>query len=354
VLSGLSPTRLGARSLSDLLHVNRVEGLTPGAGLTQRVGGTGVEVRARSTYGFGDHRVKGRGDVAWTTPAGTLTLSGYREVRDVSDRQVISPLFNSISTQEWGRDYGDYYLADGGALSFHGALGTQGDWTTSVARERIGSLPVTGWPAGGGYAPNPRLGMGHLDVALASVRRRAAGTGSDIRHDLAGGIAVEGGRADGGDEYWRVSGDGTALLPLAATRVVVRGEFGVASENLPAHRTFVLGGRGTLLGDDYRSWGGRRAALLDVEWRFPVPFLSFSAGPYTRTPAHIILAPYAAAGWTDEPVAGTPWSATPGARVTLGLAIEWLGLLRVEGGYGAESRKAHVALDVTRDFWGLL
>ena len=98
----------------------------------------------------------------------------------------------------------------------------------------------------------------------------------------------------------------------------------------------------------------RRAALLDVEWRLPVPFPSVSAGPYTRTPSHIIAAPFAAAGWTDAPVAGTPWLATPGTRVTLGLALEWLGLVRLEGGYGVESRKVHMALDVSRDFWGLL
>lgn len=354
VMTGLSPTRLGVRSLSDLLHVNRVEGLTAGAGLTQRVGGTGIEVRARSSYGFGDRRVKGRGDAVWTSPVGIFTLSGYREVRDVSDHPVISPLFNSINTQEWGRDYGDYYLADGGGLSFHRPLGTQGEWTTSVARERVGSLPAVGWPAQDSYAPNPQLGMRHLDIARVTVRRRPAGLGEDVRRDLAGGISVEGGRVDGGDEYWRLSGDGTALLSLATTRVVMRGEFGLASPNLPAHRSFVLGGRGTLLGDDYRSWGGRRAALVNVEWRVPVPFLSLSAGPYTRTPSHIVIAPYAAAGWTDEPVAGTPWVATPGTRMTLGLALEWLGLLRLEGGYGAESRKAHVALDVMRDFWGLL
>jgi hypothetical protein len=67
-----------------------------------------------------------------------------------------------------------------------------------------------------------------------------------------------------------------------------------------------------------------------------------------------VVAPYAAAGWTGAQVAGTPWRATPGTRVTLGVALEWLGLIRVEGGYGAESRKLHLALDVTRDFWGLL
>ena len=66
------------------------------------------------------------------------------------------------------------------------------------------------------------------------------------------------------------------------------------------------------------------------------------------------LAPYLAAGWADRPVAGTPWAATPGARVTLGLALEWLGVFRLEAGFGAQSRRLALAFDVTRDFWAIL
>ena len=357
VLSGLSPHRLGVRSLSDIAHVDRVEGLAVGAGIVQRLGRTGVEVSSRASYGFGDHRVKGVAEAAWHRATGTLTLSGYREVRDVSDRPVIAPLLNSMTTQEWGRDYGDYYLADGGRLSFHRLLGGQGDWDAAVARERVGSLATVGWPAGGGYAPNPALAGGGgsgVDLARVSVRRRAAGTGADVERDLAGGLSVEGGRLDGGTTYWRWSADGMVLLPVSATRVLISGAAGVGSAHLPAYRAFVSGGRGTLLGDDFRSWGGARAAQLGVEWRLPVPFVALSAGPYARTPRTATLAPYAVAGWTDRPIADTPWRATPGTRLTLGLALEWLGVIRVDGGYGVQSRRVHVALDVTRDFWGLL
>jgi hypothetical protein len=92
---------------------------------------------------------------------------------------------------------------------------------------------------------------------------------------------------------------------------------------------------------------------VQVEWRVPVPFLPLAAGP-ARTPGTITLAPFAAAGWTDWPIAGTPWRATPGTRVTLGLAAEWLGVFRLEAGYGVETRRAHIAFDVTRDFWDIL
>jgi len=354
VLSGLSPSRVGVRSLSDILHVNRVEGLAVGAGMAQRLGGTGVELTARTGYGFGDHRVTGLAQASWSTGAGTWTLAGYRQVRDVSDQPVIAPLFNSISTQEWGRDYGDYYLADGGRLSWLRPAGPRTDWMAELGRERIGSLGVVGRPSSGAYAPNPALGGSGVDRARVSLRRRAAGLGADVERDLAGGLSLEGGRRDGGATYWRWSADGSALFPLAATRVLVTGEAGIGSAHLPAYRAFLSGGRGTLLGDDFRSWGGARDARLGVEWRLPVPFFSLSAGPYARTPGTLTVAPFAVAGWTARPIAGTPWRATPGTRVTLGLALEWLGVIRVEAGYGAQSRRMHAALDVARDFWGLL
>src|SRR5690348_5680525 len=122
----------------------------------------------------------------------------------------------------------------------------------------------------------------------------------------------------------------------------------------PAYRSFVLGGRGTLVGEPFRAFGGRREALLSAEWRVNAPFFRIGAGAYARTPGTIVVAPMVAAGWSDEPVAGTPWRATPGARVTTGVAFEWLGVLRLEVGYGLQSRRAGVTLDVTRDFWAIL
>jgi hypothetical protein len=41
-------------------------------------------------------------------------------------------------------------------------------------------------------------------------------------------------------------------------------------------------------------------------------------------------------------------------RVTAGLGLEWLGVFRLEAGYGLQSREAHLAFDVTRDFWRIL
>src|SRR6266496_3884089 len=95
-LTGLKRQRLGARSLSELVHVNRVEGLAAGAGFVWRTPDDGFEVRGLGSYGFADRA--GKGIVAITSMDG-LELAGYRQVRDIGDAPVIAPLLNSIASQ---------------------------------------------------------------------------------------------------------------------------------------------------------------------------------------------------------------------------------------------------------------
>src|SRR2546428_7719056 len=107
-----------------------------------------------------------------------------------------------------------------------------------------------------------------------------------------------------------------------STGLLARAQLGLASAALPPHRAFVLGGRGTLLGEAFRAWGGRRMALLHVEWRVPLPVGSIALGSWARSPNRVTVAPYVATGWADRPLPGTPWAATPGARTPLALALQ--------------------------------
>jgi hypothetical protein len=353
-LSGLKARLLGGRRVSDFLHWNRVEGLALGSGVVWRGGGEARELRALGGYGFAGGRATGS-VTAVARPRGgraTFEAEGYRTVRDVGDVPVIAPLLNSLGGQELGDDYGDYYLATGARVAYRHGLGARAEWSTAAGREMIASLDLRAAPASGTLRPNPALGGAGVDFVALAVRRPSLGLA--VRRDVHAQLVVEGGRLDGGARYVRAAGEGLALFPLGATRGLVRAQGGVASADLPAHRAFVLGGRGTLLGDDFRRWGGRRMALAHVEWRVPVPFLSLAVGPYTRTPRSLIVAPFAAAGWSDRPIAGTPWAATPGARVTVGLALEWLGVFRLEAGIGAQGHQGGFAFDVTRDFWDIL
>jgi hypothetical protein len=96
------------------------------------------------------------------------------------------------------------------------------------------------------------------------------------------------------------------------------------------------------------------AAAGHVEWRLPVGGFGIPAGRYGRLPASLTLAPYVAAGWASRSLAATPWLPTPEPRITVGVGLELLGLVRVEAGFGTQSRRAHVTFDVSRDFWDIL
>jgi len=351
-LSGLKARRVAAGGISDLVHVNRVEGLAVGAGGVVRGGPRGRELRVQGGYGFADRRVTGR--VAGELPVGRTTLEGaaYRSVRDVADVPVVSPLLNSLAAQEFGADDGDYYLATGARVGLRRGMGARGAWSIGAARETIGSLSVRLQPAAGTFRPNPPLGGTSLDVAQLTLERRAAGFGA--RGDVHGTATLEVGRLDGGATYGRVAAIGDALFPIGKTQGLIELQTGAASGGVPPHRAFVLGGRGTLLGEEFRVWGGRRMALLQAEWRVRAPFPSLAVGSYTRTPHTAIVAPFVAMGWADRPIAGTPWLATPGARTTVGVALEWLGLVRLEAGIGAQTGRVGVTIDVLRDFWGIL
>jgi hypothetical protein len=351
-LSGLKSRVLAARGASDLVHVNRVEGVTLGAGAVWRGEGQRLEARARASLGLADTRVKGGVTLTRAVGRGALELELHRDVRDVGDWPVVSPLVNSLAAQEFGDDYGDYFLSQGGGLTLRHAIGVRGEWSAGVLRERATSLLARMAPATGTFRPNPALGGPGLDVVQLRLRRKSEGFA--VRRDAHAELVLEAGAPDGRMAYARVAGEGHVLLPLGGTRLLLRAQGGTASAALPAHRSFTLGGRGTLLGDPFRIWGGRRAALLHVEWRVSVPFVRLGIGPYVRTPGRATLAPFVAAGWAGGPVAGTPWLATPDARVTLGAALEWLGALRMEAGYGVQTRRLRFAFDLTRDFWSIL
>jgi hypothetical protein len=345
VLTGLKRRRLGARSLSDLIRFNRVEGLAAGAGFVWRTPDDAFEVRALGSYGFSDGA--GKGEVTISSADG-LALSLYRTVRDIPDAPVIAPLVNSVAAQEWGDDYGDYYRATGAELSATFRTSPRSEVVFAVQRQRVESQSINAAPAAGAFRPNPAVHDGWFNAGVFTARRLSEGFA--VRRDVAGEASIE-----IGNDYARLSGTAHLLIPLGAgsQRLLTRAEFGWGSDELPPHRAFVLGGRATLLGDEFREWGGRRAALLHLEYRAAVPFFTLGVGP-AHTPGSLTVAPYVAAGWTDKTIALTPWQHTPQTRVTLGLGAEWLGVFRIEAGYGMQSRNVHVAFDVTRDFWDIL
>jgi len=350
-LSGLASARLSVGSLSDLLHFNRVEGLSPGIGTIFRPGGT-TEIDAWVSYGTSDQRPKGRLGIRHRFGGLGVELRGARRLVDVADDPVISPLLNTVLAQEVGDDFGDYVLLTEAFASVRRDFGVRGGFGLRVGIQHAESVVTGATPATGTFRPNPPLGSGTFGVAELTLERRSAELA--LRAGVSGSVVVEGGTGED-VRYLRIRGSGRAHVGVGTTRVVARGWAGWGSADLPAHRSFVMGGRGTLVGESFRAWGGRYAAVGTLEWQLPVPFPALGLGPFVSTGRSIVLAPFVGAGWAGGVMPGLPWQASDGVRPVVGLGVEWFHrFFRVDVGVGLRDRDVSLVIDVTRDLWDIL
>ena len=194
-LSGLQGTRIATNSISDLAHVNRVQGLTLGFGLTVQAAERRLAFRPYAAYGTSDGRLTGRLVVDLGLGTNTLSLGAGRRVQDVSDFLVTAPVVNSITSQEVGQDYGDYALVDWVRAGIRRPVADRTALSLAVALETSHDMAVTATPARGSYRPNPALGAGQYTMATLTLTREAAGMAA--RHDLSGRTLAGGGlRAD--------------------------------------------------------------------------------------------------------------------------------------------------------------
>jgi hypothetical protein len=350
-LSGLPSRRLAAGSVSDLAHVNRVQGLALGFGGVIGLRQSRVQLRPSVAYGTSDHRLTGALAATAGVGATQVTLAAARRIRDFSDLPIIAPATNSLLSQEGGSDHGDYVLLNSATLGLRHRLSGRTALAASAAIEESQSVSVAARPARGSYRPNPALGSGTYRVARLELERSSGGIA--VRHDLQGRLSLEAG--GGPRDYGRATLEGRWLATLAGRELVGRVYLGAGTDALPPHRSFAIGGRGTLVGEPFRAYGGRQVALGQLEWRFTVPVPSLPLGSFASTGRTMIVAPFLAAGASGRALAGLPWTATDGVRPVAGVALEWfMRLIRVEAGVGLRDGDFGLTVDVNRDWWGLL
>jgi hypothetical protein len=351
VLGGLSSNRLAAGSISDLVRVNRAQGLTLGFGGIIGLKSTRLQLRPTISYGTADHRLAGSLTGGWSMGATALSLAASRRVVDFSDLPVIAPVLNSVLSQEAGEDHGDYVLLHAIELGVHRRLGGRMLLGLSLGIEESQSVAVDASPAAGSYRVNPPLGSGTHRVARLSLERASGGI--VVRQDLQGRLALEFG--EGAGDYVRATASGRWLADLGGSMLLSRVYAGIGSDRLAPHRSFAIGGRGTLVGEPFRAYGGRSVALAHTEWRFEVPVPALTLGSFASTGRRMTLAPFVSAGYAEQPLPGLPWSRTRGIRPVAGVALEWfMRLLRVEAGVGLRDGGLGLTVDINRDWWGLL
>jgi hypothetical protein len=349
-LAGLARTRLGVPSVSDLVRVNRVQGLALGGGLSLRAGAE-LTLRLGASFGTSDGRLLGGMGLSRTVRGTELSLTARREVRDLGDRPLVSGVVNSLLAQEGGRDLGDYVLLDGAAAGL--TLGTEGSWRLRLTGgvEHSVSVRSRATPATGHYRPNPGLGSGSIGVARLQLSRRVASL--DRRASREAELRLEGG--SGSRDYLRAAARAVWLMPAGPGGIEVAAQAGAGTRRLPGYRSFALGGWGTLPGEPFRAWGGRQMALLGIEYRIPLPVPALGLGPFASTGHELTLAPFLRAGWTGGSMDGLPWRVSDGARPVAGLALEWFHhLLRLEAGTSLHTGHWGLSLDVGPEWWEIL
>jgi hypothetical protein len=345
-LSGLRTHGPSVRSVSEIAHVNRVEGLTLGLGYMVRPRAGPFQARAHAGVGFAGNRLTGGLALAYRVGAWRLEAAGGRTIRDFADEPAISRAVNSFLAQEGGNDYGDYVRLDEAAVRA----------ASEHLEIRIGyvatdSLATAATPIRGAYRQNPDLASGDWWVGGLGARGR---TGAVVGTSLRGALDVEGGLQDG-RRYVRVHGAGGVAFPAGPGELRLDAWGGWGSADLPPHRTFALGGRGTLVGEPFRAYGGRQAALARLAWALPLPAPAIPLGRYASTGRQLVVAPFVGMGWTGAPVAALPWGASEGGRPALGVTVEaFHRLLLLEVGWAVRHDAVGFTVDVRRDLWPIL
>ncbi len=348
-LVGLPHNRLAAARVSDVIRVNRVEGLRLGAGVSARIGPID---RLGVTAGFGtaDRRMTGRVDAFRTAGRVRWSVFADRAVVDIGDVPAVSGVVNSIVAQEGGRDLGDYVLLERVGLGARVASGSRVAGL-EFARERARSVATNAEPARGSYRPNPGLGGGADWVARLDLRSSAERPGG-----RRGNVALLGEVGSGGVTYGRLAGVASGALPWAGGELGGRVLAGAGTAELPNHRGFVFGGSGSLPGEPFRAYGGRQVGWGSAEWLYPVPGPSVRLGAFGRTGARLWIGPVVGVGIAGGEMLGMPWRPSSGLRPAVGVAVEAFDrIMRVEMGQALRGNGGFtLSIDVSRAWWPIL
>jgi hypothetical protein len=351
-IDGLRRAQLGGAALSDFAHFNRVEGLALGIGATLRGGNDATQLRVKGGAATATALFTGDADLSARRGAWTWRVSAGRAVRDLGDVPVISGVVNSLSAQETGADFGDYFLATGGRGSVTLALSGRTVVQLGAGWERIAALAThAGWARGTFSRPNPPLRAGEWSRVQLSLRRLAPSF--TMVRSLSGKVEIEGGT--GASSYLRSYGELRWQIPAGNGWLVARASAGAGTRDLPAYRAFVMGGRGTLLGEGFRAYAGRESAWGSLDLRLPLAMPELPLGSFAGTGRTLTVIPFLAAGWVGDAVTLPLGVPARGVRPVVGLGLEWFhDLIRFDAGYGLRSGKLGLAVDVSRDFWDIL
>lgn len=358
LLSGLPGTRIDLSSATGTIRYNRAEGLAvaPGVRFTP---GERWSLGIRGGYATAAEHAFGEVDVWRGALPDRLGIGVYaNQLRDIGvGTPVVSGAMNSVTALLAGYDFTDPYFATGAELradrpvgrGWNGALRLRGERHRQAQMETDFSL------LGGGshFRPVWLIAEGEFYGGSVGVRRvvpaeRARGLGL--------GVTVDGGVLASGDVrygHWRPRVDaGWISRGSAGSEFTVDAAAGAAFGDVPPQGEFLLGGRGTVPGYGFRSYGGHTFAFGRAGYAAEL-FRPFVRGRV-----------FAAAGWADRseeavdvvPLTSLAPQLRTGSMFSVGAGVGLLfDIIRVDVARGlGENGVWEVIVEANPSFWDFL
>ncbi|MCE9600740.1 MAG: hypothetical protein K8S21_00815 [Gemmatimonadetes bacterium] len=347
-------TSPSARSVSDIVRVDRAEGFALGGGVTQSLG-NGFSTIIAGRYGFADSRAKGRARLVWESPSGQrVTLEGRNDFAEVGDVQEVSGLRNSIAAQEFGADWTDPVGAAGGSLRVDFAARGRRRLAVEFMRERQAPLALRAAPTTGRY--EPLFAADRVTVSSLGAAWTVAPPSDQGALDLSLAFRLSGGTvtaASGGEtsEYARASIESDVRRPLAGGTLRARLDAAVVSlgAGVPAQFGVAAGGPVSAPGYEFHSLRGSVAVLQRLEWQRRIPFVPMRLGRFGQVPSSVVVAPFVHEALVRD--GSGEWNGYSSVGVGI---IGLFDLLRIDVAKPLRGRGWLFSVDVAREFWRVM
>ncbi len=353
-------TTPGVRSVSDLVRMNRVEGVAVGIGIARALG-SATEIRVRARYGFADRALKESGTLSWQRAGGLrLSLTARDDFREAGDEPETSVVRNSLGAQEFGADLTSYYRARGVELSLDDGARPGVRWRASITRERQEPLVTHARPVRGSFPA--ALAAAPLSAWRAGVEfSRSAGPAPlGFTHGWSGSALVSRARpldsasAAGDRSFARVAFVTNLERSVGEDRLVLRGTAAaVTGRDAPPQALVFLGGPVSGPGFDYHEFAANAGGTGHLEWRHRALEVPVSIGRFGRLGMPVTLAPFVHAIWIDRdlrvPAVARGWFPSAGLGV-----ITLFDFLRFDVARGLRGGRWTFAVDFSRDLWRIL
>jgi hypothetical protein len=276
------PVRLRLRSVSELIRYNRAEGLAMGAGATLALPGGRMGILGGYAFGA-EHPIA---ELALESGGATSVRAALfvNRARDVGVGPATSGFANTLAAVLAGRDYQDLFYATGAEITLRQAMGDR--WSAAVTAtaelQESAERTVGSGLLGGEFRPVRGIDSdagGHTARAYAAALKveRLAPAGAarwwNGRVDIRGGTQNPFGVIEGSgcfecrqvEQVFFVKPEarfsaGRPFTPRDG-RLEVEVRAGAAFGEITRQELYLLGGRGTVPGYEFRAYGGDRYAL---------------------------------------------------------------------------------------------